>query len=265
MRYVEIVDGLKPDEKWLTKSEQLLQQLRDAKTNDERQKIIDKNSAHWRDPAFKQWLMGLFHNKCWYTEATGDASSMHVDHFRPKGRVRDGDRELEGYWWLAFDWENYRICGDLINVKKRDEFPVQGEFRASVNDSRVGIEDADLLDPRKQGDVALISYEADGRAIAASGIAERDRFRVGQTLRILGLNKRQTIIDGRKKIWSDCLDYVAKFNNAVKSPRPLDEIQRASAITELRKKVVEKEPYSMVAATCVRKTGSEALVGQVFS
>jgi len=50
-------------------------------------------------------------------------SSIHVDNIgRKEAKDLEGN-ECEGYWWLAFNWRNYPMCGQLINVKKLDIFP----------------------------------------------------------------------------------------------------------------------------------------------
>ena len=75
-----------------------------------RKKIIDGHAYVWSE--LKDLLLKWSHQKCWYSELREDGSDYHVDHFRPKGRVlNDGERPRDGYWWLAFDWRNYRIAG----------------------------------------------------------------------------------------------------------------------------------------------------------
>ena len=86
--------------------------------------IIEDNKDLWKDDRVRDWLLKKFNNKCWYTEAQDSVSTLHVDHFRPKGRKKDDRTKKveDSYWWLAFEWTNYRICGELVNVKKRDVF-----------------------------------------------------------------------------------------------------------------------------------------------
>ena len=88
--------------------------------------IIESNEELWRDDRIRNWLLSQFNNKCWYSEAQESVSSVHVDHYRPKGRFKQelGGETEEGYWWLAFDLSNYRICGQLLNVNKGDLFPI---------------------------------------------------------------------------------------------------------------------------------------------
>jgi len=48
-----------------------------------------------------------------YTEAYDSVSSIHVDHYRPKGRITDLDgNKFEGYWWLAFEWKTIEYAGN---------------------------------------------------------------------------------------------------------------------------------------------------------
>ncbi|MTJ51968.1 hypothetical protein FJR38_04410 [Anabaena sp. UHCC 0253] len=105
---------------WLEEAEKITCQLKSAISEDERKKIIEKNEGHWRKDIFRNWLIDQFYRKCWYSEAKESVSSYHVDHFRPKGRAKELDgSSRDGYWWLAFEWHNYRISGELLNVKKR--------------------------------------------------------------------------------------------------------------------------------------------------
>ena len=75
--------------------------------------FIDANSGVWGE--IKNELLEMSHGKCWYSEAPDAVSDWHVDHFRPKKRALDEDKtEHEGYYWLAFDWKNYRIAGSQL-------------------------------------------------------------------------------------------------------------------------------------------------------
>ena len=51
---------------------------------------------------------------------------MDVEHFRPKLEVKElyKEQNREGYWWLAFDYHNFRVCGNVGNRKKGGWFPL---------------------------------------------------------------------------------------------------------------------------------------------
>ena len=59
------------------------------------------------------------HDKCWYCESKQDRSDKPVDHFRPKNSVVE-DAVHPGYYWLAFDWRNFRWSCTFCNSKRRD-------------------------------------------------------------------------------------------------------------------------------------------------
>ena len=94
------------------------------------------------------------HQKCGYRER--DISSHgDVEHYRPKGIVqelkfkgrekphskgiegRDCPKITEqGYWWLAYEWDNYLLSCKICNSSyKRSLFPVKPE-RAKRNDKK---------------------------------------------------------------------------------------------------------------------------------
>ena len=153
MRKVRVPTDQLPPADWLAEAEAACVALAKAKTDAERDVIIEAKQKLWRDDRIRNWLLGLFHNKCWYTEAQEAVSAYHVDHYRPKGRVTDVGRvhPEPGYWWLAFRWDNYRICGQLINVKKNDVFPLVSGHRAMPGDTgSLRLEAPALLDPPRQ-------------------------------------------------------------------------------------------------------------------
>ena len=55
-----------------------------------RSAFIERHSDFWRQRV-RPVLMGMSHGKCWYSEARDVVSVWHVDHFRPKGEVRNED------------------------------------------------------------------------------------------------------------------------------------------------------------------------------
>jgi hypothetical protein len=70
----------------------------------------------YKPPEAKARLILDHHGKCAYCETRFmDTAGGDVEHFRPKGgyqeydpSVRDlGKRELQGYFWLAYRWENH--------------------------------------------------------------------------------------------------------------------------------------------------------------
>ena len=82
-----------------------------------------------RSTRIREVLKRLQHNKCCYCESKPAATSAgRIDHFRPKGAVRQGkgsDRLYPGYYWLAYRWDNLVLACDECNLKKSDYFPLE--------------------------------------------------------------------------------------------------------------------------------------------
>jgi hypothetical protein len=113
-------------------------------------------------PSAKRWA------KCVYCEAKILRANLHVDHQRPKAGVEEWSldemrraniedttdtrpnrpwAEHPGYWWLAFEWENYALaCYECNSHWKKNLFPVTGA-RAMVGEDAATIEARLLLDP----------------------------------------------------------------------------------------------------------------------
>lgn len=258
-----------PPQDWIDDAQAVTDQLRTATTKAEREEIIDKKQGLWRDDRIRDWLLKQFNNKCWYTEAYESISSIHVDHYRPKGRVRDLDgKEHDGYWWLAFNWKNYRICGQLINIKKSDIFPMTEGSRATSKDGELllKLEAPVIIDPREEA-TRLISYEKDEDAciaIPSADISDRERLRAEKTIEFLGLNRLTRLNQKRANFWDDCLMAIADYKGGAEDPQAIRLVNQASAIKVLKKKVTYEEEFSSVSEACIRKYAPTPLVASVF-
>ncbi|CAN7384553.1 hypothetical protein LJR084_002441 [Variovorax sp. LjRoot84] len=269
MRKVVIPANLAPPQDWLTEAQTLTQALMAATTDEEREVVIGQHEKLWRDDRVRNWLLERFNNKCWYTEAQESVSAYHVDHYRPKGRVSDVEKlnPEPGYWWLAFDWRNYRICGQLINVKKSDVFPLVSGHRASATMAgSLALEAPALIDPTTD-DARLISFEMDEdgcRAVPAPGADDEDCKRVKATIEVIGLNRLDRLNAKRAEVWKDCHEQLAKYTSASGAPAALKKLMRAMAIEALKKRVCYESEFSSVAEACVRKSGTLLQQAQVF-
>lgn len=142
------------------------EQIRKART-----KAIQRKSEVWA--AAGRHIRAAANDKCWYCESDQDRSDMPVDHFRPKGRVA-GCVDHGGYWWLAFEWTNYRYSCTYCNSRrvaeesdggKQDHFPLIDEAGRAYSAEGVPAECPELLDPCDVEDVGLISFEETGKVV----------------------------------------------------------------------------------------------------
>ena len=88
--------------------------------------------------SIKSALLQAQSGKCCYCESRFRATSYGaVEHFRPKGAVRQCSRqgrEYPGYYWLAYAWDNLLVSCDMCNTThKRDLFPLADETARARN------------------------------------------------------------------------------------------------------------------------------------
>jgi hypothetical protein len=123
-------------------------------------------SAKWKD--FKDALVIAQNYKCGYCEISIAGQYGDVEHFFPKGEVWElvaGEEGVEqhgsmavkgrkhatfceqGYWWRAYDWENYLLSCQICNQSwKLSFFPVANNPRTNPPHQSAP-EEALLLNP----------------------------------------------------------------------------------------------------------------------
>ena len=220
MRWVDI-DELEFPDGWQTRADKALNELRKEIENAEqaaklagediataRKKAITdglKKSARqkvWRDLA--QPLSLLRKGKCWYSESKNPTSDKDVDHFRPKNRVAE-DPYHEGYWWLAFQWNNYRYSCQWCNQRrvddgtdggKWDHFPVApGSFRARLEGDNWKQEEVELLDPIDPEDWKLLTFLPNGQPTPAKEKGTREHDRAATSILVYHLHCRELVVE----------------------------------------------------------------------
>lgn len=220
MRWVDI-DELEFPDGWQTRADKALNELRKEIENAElaaklagediataRKKAITdglKKSARqkvWRDLA--KPLSIIRKGKCWYSESKNPTSDKDVDHFRPKNRVAE-DPDHEGYWWLAFQWNNYRYSCQWCNQRrvddatdggKWDHFPVApGSFRARLEGDNWKQEEVELLDPIDPEDWKLLTFLPNGQPTPAKEKGTREHDRAATSILVYHLHCRELVVE----------------------------------------------------------------------
>lgn len=246
-----------PPKEWLNKAEIVQKKLLNAKTEEERKKIIKDNEYLWRE--LTEHLSKLSHNKCWYSEAYDSYSYYHVDHFRPKSSAIGIDKKDHGgYWWLAFDWTNYRLCGGVGNVRKKDKFAVKKNKANSFSDS-IDDEYIYFLDPIEETDVNKLTFNEKGeiKPIYNDGwYFERANY----TIENLNLNYK-SLKDKRKLLWAECFVLIEEtqklLNTGNINPSQKTEGQIKIKFEQLRKLKDLKSPFSSTIKACLKASGLE--------
>ncbi|MBX3627822.1 MAG: hypothetical protein KF892_22630 [Rhizobacter sp.] len=229
-----------------------------------RKAYIKENQGKWS--AVRDYLGQMSHRKCWYSEAPESVSRYQVDHFRPHGRAKQALRDTcDGYSWLAFDIENFRLAGVLCNtqnkeyseetVGKGDWFPLLDPAkRASLAARDCGCESPILLDPIDPDDPGKLLFKDDGTVWPHDQLSEAEKEHVTTAIDCLGLRQSQ-LNRARKRVWTDCTRRVFKYNRIAAKPKGKRTPEEAMTLQELAGELIamskSASPFAAVARTCL--------------
>jgi len=209
MIYINL-NNLEIPDSWERCSKQLTSELKKISPSDRSAFIEKHRSETWGAEEILQALKKIVGNKCWYSEVPLEGADPNIDHFRPKGNVREIDDNLQntknispGYWWLAFEVKNFRLSSMHSNQRrvdtdtnggKWDYFPVVGQRTAEGTPCSTIIEDILALDPCSASDVKLLWFDPDGKPCCSKWKRQpnsQEERRVRTTIWLYHLNKRE--------------------------------------------------------------------------
>ncbi len=246
-----------PPADWIKKADKVTQELLNEKNHDARKALIKKNENLWTE--LKNHLSQIASRKCWYSESINDGAHSHVDHFRPKTNALDEDgKDQGGYWWLAFDWMNYRYSGPVTNVRKKDYFPVL-ENKAKVHGDNTSIEQMLLLDPIVIGDPGKLAFDIEGKVVPkVADKNSRDFKRATYSIERYNLNV-EGMKEGRRQKQVDADKLIKKSQTllglqAVKFDQPREN-EIMSIWKELRKLAHPNSEYSATVKFYLKSSG----------
>lgn len=260
MRFIEL-DGIEPDQAWRDKAKALSDQLDAAATKAERDQIIDANSAVWGE--LKDWLTKLSKGKCWFSEARDVFSHWDIEHYRPKKTARNLDGSArDGYWWLAFDWRNFRICGNVGNRKKGGYFPLRdGTHQASAINRNVDDEFPYLLDPTRPEDPILLSFDENGDIKSSPDLDAWNKARAEESIKRYKLREHEPLMEARRDIWSKCMREVNRcqnlMNEVAANPTAAKREEVRQQMLKLRDMTRFEAAFSATACECLRTRGEQ--------
>jgi hypothetical protein len=213
-----------------------------------RQPYIRNNGPRKWTPV-KNWFTAKLGKKCWYTEAELVGAPLAIDHFRP---VCD-------YWWLTFEFSNYRVACSWANSPKHnmihgraggkgDEFPLLGRGLRATGRNKLRCEKPVILDPCVKADCDLVAFQADGRpvlnpAYAADLTALR---RVEESKILLNLD-HPDFNSKREQLCTDIADDVKAHEGL-----PVDSPARPRIKARLERRLAPHAPFSSAARYYLR-------------
>jgi uncharacterized protein (TIGR02646 family) len=199
--------------------------------------------------------------KCAYCESeVSDTNTVEVDHFRPKSEpvglagqdLRESSAlpgsDIDGYWWLAYEWENlYPVCS-VCNRNKRNRFPVaHRRARPSMVGAALLDECALLLDPCVDDPQHYLVFQHDGlvsprQPLEPDQLAKYGGYHRGEvTIEVLGLNRIE-LVEARAQTANDVL---LLFETALRSLGRMDNTDaRKHELARMIEQVLSVErPY----------------------
>jgi hypothetical protein len=243
----------------------VIAELKAAADSAARNKIIDDNSNLWGE--LKEWLLGLSHGKCWFSEAKDCFNHWDVEHYRPKKSAKDRDgTTYGGYWWLAFDWANYRICGNAGNRKKGTFFPLRDGCKRVGLDGDLRYEEPMLLDPVDEDDPILLFFDLEGHAVPAPHVNDDwEKTRVDYSVERYNLDF-SPLMDKRKTVWAECWSRVEEYRHELGLWRqdPTNAVARdrfKQAAKHVRAMIEPDQELSAVARACLESAADPRLAG----
>jgi hypothetical protein len=272
------LDNLTRPPGWDIRASNLLDTLKQKPPGDRSYFIEHCRDQTWADPAMLTALRSLVGNKCWYSEVPLEGADPNVDHFRPKGRVKEVDKDLKpngdvlpGYWWWAFEWRNFRLASMHSNQRrvdlhtdggKADFFPVNGPRAAEESDYTLCVENVVPIDPCNQTDVALLWFDSDGAASCSDWRRKKsaeDEWRVRVSIWLYHLDKHEIVARRREHmdgIRADLLN--ADTDYRLWKNIPGNVISKNSfdrRLKAIRKKISEESEFSGAKRAAIRAAG----------
>jgi hypothetical protein len=288
MRYVDI-SKFKPQKPWLENAKNALNTLRQQKKVDRSEFINSMRDTTWKDAVLNQSLIYLLSNrikKCWYSE-TSISGPVDIDHYRPKGTIKVSsfykqyeshfinnktifslleEENENGWWFLAFDYKNFRVCNcstnrltydDLIPLQykkqrangKSNFFPLKKGSSIALTSDGVIDEEPCLLDPCNKKDPEYLSFDHLGHPFTRYK-SKWVKCRVEVSIAVYHLMEIR-LIEHRKERWQWCQESIVDpIKLAIKEKNSPEIIRlKDSFFANFADKSKE---YSAVAIDCIK-------------
>lgn len=265
MIFIDLLNN-PPSEELIKEGEELTKKLLKLPP-EQRGSFIDSHSNYWKK--LKDHYDKLSNGKCWYTEAKEISSYYHMDHFRPKKAPKELNCDIktsnseDAYWWLAFDWKNYRLSASIPNRTKTNYFPLKYATKSISQGEDTSNELCGLIDPVDDYDVSLIAFGLDGNVCPACDDKTCwEAERVYISIIVYDLNNVK-LVEYRKQIQNTCkikIDMIKKMQHEyIKNNSASGRDLMKKYIQELRDMASPTAELSSVARNYVRNQKEELI------
>ena len=155
--------------------------------------------------------------------------------FVPKRGVTCNRSELsehDGYYWLAYDWRNFRLSCQRCNRPEKDgdalhgkanEFSLVDESQRCWNSQCLNQEEPLLLDPCVESDTRLLNHLINGIIVPDSPEDSVEFQRANYTCEVLGLNKFK-VPEKKTKLWGP-LNLLIEMSGNIENPAVTEQIR----------------------------------------
>lgn len=202
----------------------------------------------YSDNSVRKLLLKMFHGKCAYCESKITAIyNGDIEHFRPKGKIKEATPKKPGYFWLASDWDNLLFACPFCNqtnthkfnnggiikeavLGKLDQFPLLSEA-SRLNHTHGLIYLADNLNYKQSFDLeeldrllinpcvdsnieAYFKYDDDGAIIINDGLEDLEAKKAETSIKVYALH-RLTLSTARKEKIIQIKAQIKRVENAI--------------------------------------------------
>ncbi len=256
---------------WLKKVEEANKELNKNKTVEDHHQYIDDNKHLWADEDLKEWMLKLSKDKCWYTEVKHGADYPEIEHFRPKKNTKkeDSSKANDGYYWLAFNLTNYRLCKPMPNRKKGTFFPIVDESKRAKCCDECHLDEIPIfLDPLSSNDTLLLSFNDIGEPEPAIGCTTLQKKRVNLTVKRFGLD-HNLLNRRRKEVWKQARLLFNRYLRLTADAEKTSNVKMISKAEEALDKVLDlmkpSAEFSSVAKESLKKTNDPMAINIITS
>jgi hypothetical protein len=218
----------------------------------------------WKNKKLMEDFRNHGFNKCWYTEVVLLGQDPHIDHWRPKAKIKQFETYnynnllKKGYSWLANEPNNYRLCCLYANRKtgsggKGCFFPLS--FNSKYMTQRNNQKETPLLiDPCKKNDVKLITFLGGGAIPACASPLKKQKAQV--SIKIYNIDD-PNIKKARQNVWDDTFRLITMYKKK--------KIEFNACIEQLTDKIDRKAQFSACAIACVLSLAPKRITNKLNS